>query len=214
MKTDAQVQQDVIDELAWEPAVNGAQVGVAVTDGVVTLSGHLSSYAQKWHAEQAAQRVSGVKALAVELVVNLPGLSQRDDADIARTIENVLEWTAYLPKDAVMAKVEKGWVTLTGEVQWGYQRLSAVSAVQNLMGVTGVSDQIAIKPKTTINGIKSDIEAAFKRRAKADISVEVNGGDVTLMGSVHRWSDRDLAEHAAWSTPGVHSVVNHISVDY
>src|SRR5450755_4002741 len=147
MKTDAQLQQDVIAELNWEPSVNAAQIGVEVKDGIVTLAGHVSSYAEKYAAERAAQRVCGVKALAVEMNVNLPGSSKRIDADIARSAENVLEWMTYLPKDCVKVKVEGVWITLSGEVAWEYQRQAAVSAVRYLMGVTGVSDQIAIKPK-------------------------------------------------------------------
>ena len=126
MKTDAQVQQDVIAELKWEPSINAAQIGVEVKDGIVTLAGHVSSYAEKWDAERAAQRVSGVKALAVEMDVKLPGSSKRNDADIARSAKDVLQWTTYLPKDRVKVMVEKGWITLSGDVDWEYQRRAAV----------------------------------------------------------------------------------------
>ncbi len=217
MKTDTQLQQDVIAELKWEPSVNAAQIGVEVKDGIVTLAGHVNSYAEKWNAERAAQRVWGVKALAIEMDVTLPGSSKRNDADIARSAENVLEWTANLPKDCVKIMVENGWITLSGEVDWEYQRQAAVRAVRYLIGVTGVSDQITIKAKVASSAVKSDIEAALKRRAIDDaqnIAVEVRGTDVTLTGKVHSWSERELAEHAAWSTPGVRKVVDLITVAY
>jgi osmotically-inducible protein OsmY len=217
MKTDAQLQQDVIAELKWEPSVNPAQIGVEVKDGIVTLAGHVSSYAEKLDAERAAQRVAGVKALAVEMDVTLPGASKRNDADIARSVENVIEWLTYLPNDSVKVKVEGGWITLTGEVDWEYQRQAALSAVRYLMGVTGVSNLIAVKPKISLSAVKSDIEAALKRRAKSDaqnISVKVQGADVTLTGTVHSWSERDLASQAAWNTPGVRKVVDHMTVAY
>ena len=217
MKTDAQLQLDVIAELKWEPSVNAAQIGVEVKDGVVTLAGHVSSYAEKYDAERAAQRVSGVKALAVEMDVNLPGSSKRTDGDIARSAENVLEWSTYLPKNCVKVKVENGWITLSGEVDWQYQRTAAADAVRYLWGVTGVSDQILVKSKVSTSAVKSDIEAALKRRAHSDaqsIAVKVQGADVTLTGQVHSWSERDLARYAAWNTPGVRKVVDNITVGY
>jgi osmotically-inducible protein OsmY len=215
MKTDAQVQQDVIAELKWEPSVNAEQIGVEVKDGVVTLAGQVGSFAEKWDAERAAQRVSGVRALAVEMDVALPGSSRRADADIARSVENVLQWTTYLPQDRVKVMVEAGWVTLSGELDWDYQRQAAVGAVRYLMGVTGVSDQIRIKAKVSSSVVKADIEAALKRRASSDahgISVEVRGADVTLTGRVHSWSERDMARSSAWSTPGVRHVVDNLTV--
>ena len=217
MKTDKQLKQDIIDELDWEPSVNAAQIGVEVKDGIVTLTGHTDSFAEKWNAEAAAQRVAGVKALAIEMEVTLPGSSRRTDADIARTATNVLEWTTYLPKDAVKVMVENGWITLTGEVEWEYKKREAVYAVRYLMGVTGVSDQIVIKPVVSTSAVKEDIEAALKRRAVNDaknITVDVRGGDVTLTGTVHNWSDRELAASTAWCTPGVHNVVDNINVHY
>jgi len=217
MKTDAQVQQDVLAELKWEPSVNAAAIGVEVKDGIVTLAGHVDSYAEKWNAERACQRVSGVKALATEIDVALPGSSKRNDADIARAAEGALQWTTFLPADSVKIMVEGGWITLTGEVSWEYQRQSASAAVRYLMGVTGVSDQITIKPRVTAFAVKSDIEAALKRHAQADaqkILVSVSGGDVTLTGSVPTWSEREMARHSAWGTPGVKNVVDNITVDY
>lgn len=217
MKTDAQIQRDVLAELKWEPSVNAAKIGVEVRDGIVTLAGHVDSYAEKWDAERASQRVSGVKALATEIDVALPGSSKRNDADIARSAESALEWTTFLPKDSVKIMVEGGWITLTGEVSWEYQRQSASAAVRYLMGVTGVSNQITIQPKVTAAAVKSDIEAALKRHAQADaqkILVSVSGGDVTLTGKVPTWSERDMARNSAWGTPGVTNVVDNIAVGY
>ena len=217
MKTDKQLQQDVVAELSWEPSINAAQIGVEVKDGIVTLAGHVGSFAEKWEAEVAAQRVAGVKALAIEMEVTLPGASKRLDQDIARTVENVLAWTTYLPAAAVKVVVEKGWVTLSGEVEWEFQKKAVATAVRYLMGVTGVSDHITIKAKPAAGSVKTDIEAAFKRRAQTDanrISVEVHGGDVTLTGNVHSWSERELARHSAWGTPGVRNVVDKLAIVY
>ncbi|MEO6917736.1 MAG: BON domain-containing protein [Collimonas sp.] len=215
MKTDMQMQQDVLAELKWEPSVNAAQIGVEVKDGVVTLAGHVGSYAEKWDAERAAQRVSGLKALAIEIDVTLPGSSKRNDSDIAHSAENVLQWMTYLPEDAVKVVAEKGWITLSGEVDWEYQKQAATGAVCHLMGVTGVSNQIVIKPKVSLSAVKSEIEAALKRRAHIDaqkISVEIQGANVTLTGTVHSFAERDLARHSAWGTPGVRNVVDHIKI--
>ena len=212
MKTDTQVQQDVLAELEWEPSINAAKIGVEVKDGVVTLAGHVDSFAQKWDAERAAQRVAGVKALAVEMDVKLSSLSERTDGDIARTAENVLQWMTYWPKDAVKVMVEDGWVTLSGAAKWNYQRLAAVDGVRHLMGVKGVSDRITVEHTMVPGTIKSDIEAALRRHANSDISVAVEDGDVTLTGKVRSWGAFDLANHAAWGTPGVQSVSNKITI--
>lgn len=217
MKTDSQLQQDVSAELSWEPSVNAAQIGVAVKDGVVTLSGHVDSFGEKWHAESAAQAVSGVRALAVEIDVKLPGSSTRNDTDIARTAENVLACMSQLPHDAVKVKVEGGWITLSGEVDWQFQRQSATAAVRYLMGTTGVSDQIVIKPHASATVVRADIESALRRSARGGthkISVDVTGGEVTLDGTVNSWAERESARHAAWGTPGVRSVVDHLHVAF
>ncbi|MDY7537408.1 BON domain-containing protein [Undibacterium sp. RTI2.1] len=217
MNTDTQIQKDVLAELEWEPSVDSSHIGVEVSDGVVTLAGHVSSFAEKWDAERAAQRVYGVKALAIEMDVRLPGTSQRTDGDIARTAKNALEWLTYVPTKAVNVTVEAGFITLTGEVDWEYQRQAVTDAVRNLMGVTGLSDQIIIKPKVSLDAVKSDIEAALKRRAHNDaknVSVSVNGAEVTLAGTVHSWLERDLVMHSAWGTPGVKNVVDHTTIRY
>ena len=217
MKTDTQLQSDVMAELKWDPSFNAAEIGVEVKNGVVTLSGHVDKYSEKWAAEKAAQKVTGVKALAVDLDVTLPGSSNRSDVDIARTAENVLEWTTNWPADHVKVMVEKGWVTLTGMVDYEYQRQLASSAVRHLMGVIGVSNQVSIKPKLTANSVKTDIEAALKRRALTDaqeIMVSVSGNKVTLTGVVHSWSERDMVSDTVWNTPGVTDVSDNISVAY
>jgi osmotically-inducible protein OsmY len=215
MKTDVQLQKDVVAELSWEPSVDSGKIGVEVIDGIVTLAGYVTSYAEKRAAEKAVQRVSGVRALAVELDVAVPGVYQRHDSDIARTAENVLSWVTSLPKDMVKVMVEDGWVTLSGQVEWDYQRRAAARVVRDLMGVTGVTNQITIKAKAFSTTIKSEIEAALKRRANSDaqnIFVNVTGADVTLSGTVQSWSEHDLATRAAWGTPGVSKVVDNIAI--
>ena len=217
MKTDSQLQQDVMAELKWEPAVHAEQIGVEVKNGIVTLAGEVSSYTEKWNAERAAQRVNGVKALAVEMKVKLSEFGKRTDADIAESAKNILGWTSSLPADAVKVLVEGGWLTLSGDVEWQYQRQAATDNVRYLLGVTGVSDQIGIKPALSATLVKSDIEAALKRRAAADakeISVAVSGSDVTLRGTVHSWAERDLATTSAWGTPGVRNVVDKLTLAY
>lgn len=217
MKTDIQLQHDVIAELKWNPStsINAEQIGVEVKDGVVTLAGHVGSYAEKRDAEQAAQRVSGVKALAVELEIILPDSSRRTDADIARSATTVLEWLVPIASENVKVMVEGSWITLSGEVGWEYQRLAAARAIHYLKGVKGVTNNISLKPAISQSVVKSDIEAALKRRATTDaqnIRVNVQGGDITLSGSVHSWSERALAKQAAWSTPGVRNVVDNLSI--
>lgn len=217
MKSDTQLQQDVNSELIWEPSVNAADIGVQVKDGIVTLVGHVASYSEKIAAECAAQRVAGIRGLAIEIDVELPGSSKRNDVDIARAAENVLSWSTFVATDSIKVMVEQGWITLRGEVRWDFERRSAEDAVRHLMGVTGVSDQILIKEKVSATVLKADIDEVIKRRAREDaknISVEVKGADVTLSGTVHTWAERDLAGHAAWSTPGVSTVFNNIAITY
>ncbi len=221
MKTDAQLQQDLIAELKWEPALHAAQIGVEVDGGVVTLAGEVGSYAEKWQAERAAQRVVGVKALAIEIEVRIPALGRRSDADIARAAQNTIDWMATLPVDAVKVMVEGGWVTLSGEVDWQYQRQAASDGVRYLLGVTGVSNQLGIRPAATLGDVRADvqadIEAALRRRARSDaqtIVVEVHAGDVTLSGTVHSWAERELAMHSAWAAPGVRNVIDQMTLVY
>jgi osmotically-inducible protein OsmY len=213
MKTDIQVQQDVLAELKWEPSINAADIGVEVKDGIVTLAGHVSSYAEKWDAERVAQRVSGVRALAVEMDVTLPGASKRNDVDIARAAENVMEWMTYSPKERIKIKVEGGWLTLSGEVEWDYQRRAVNAGVRHLLGVRGVSDLITLIPQVSLNAVQASIESALRRSASVHaISVEVLGDQVTLSGPIHSWNERSLAERAAWSAPGVRAVIDDMTL--
>jgi len=217
MKTDSQLQKDVMAELAWEPSIHATQIGVEVKDGVVTLDGTVATYTEKWNAELAAQRVAGVKALAIELKVKLIESGVRTDTDIATSARNVLQWTSAVQSDAVKITVEKGWITLTGQVDWKFQKEAAADAVRFLSGVVGVSDQITIAPSLKAAVVKADIEAAIKRAATEDgkrISVGVSGGDVTLSGSIHSWAERDLATQSAWNSPGVSKVIDNMTLSY
>ena len=217
MKTDAQLKKDVLAELNWEPSVNATKIGVEVSDGVVTLAGHVDSYGEKWHAERAAQRVGGVKALAVEMDVTIPGSAERTDTDIAHSAEQALQWVSYIPKDAIKIQVEKGWITLSGKVDWDYQRQNASSALRYLVGVKGVTDNVELKSRTSSTGVRAGIEAALKRYSDAegqDISVDVQDGDVTLTGTVHSLWARELARESAWNSPGVRHVIDNLNVSF
>jgi osmotically-inducible protein OsmY len=215
MKSDSQLQQDVLAELRWEPAVNAAHVGVEVTQGVVTLRGYVATCSEQWDAERAAQRVAGVRGMVDEITVELAAGHLRPDGEIASAARNVLQWTTSLPRDTIGIDVEQGWLTLTGSVDWEFQRKAATRAVRHLAGITGVSDRIVIGTGVSLWAVKSEIEAALRRRARQDahqIQVEVHGAAITLSGQVGSWSERALARQSAWGTPGVRSVVDRMTV--
>ena len=213
--TDLELKKSVESELNWEPSVNAAEIGVAVKDGVVTLTGRVESYWEKIAAERAATRVSGVKAIANELEIRLPTSSERTDEDIARAAINRLESSVTVAKDRVKVKVSKGWITLEGSVDWQYQKTAAEEAVRNLIGVKGVLNHIEVKPQVSKVEVKSAIEAALRRSAEVDanrITVETAGDKVILRGTVRSWFEREEAERAAWRSPGVRSVDNRITI--
>lgn len=215
MLDDKHLKQAVLDELKWEPSVNAAHIGVTAKDGIVTLMGSVESYAEKHGAEKAALRVKDVKGVAEEIEVKLPSHVQHGDAEIAEAAVNRLAWNVSVPKDAIKVAVSKGWVTLTGSVHWHYQHDAAADAVRTLWGVTGVSNQIAIKPTANASNIKADIEDALNRSwfSPENISVTTRDGMVTLSGTVEYWDERALAGTTAWAAPGVTSVTNDIRVD-
>jgi osmotically-inducible protein OsmY len=215
MKNDSELKRDVESELKWEPRVNEAHIGVAVEEGIVTLSGHVPSYAEKYAAEKAAKRVYGVKALADELDVKLAANVKRTDEDIARDCVSTLKANYSVPDERIKVVVRSGMVTLEGEVEWQYQREAALSAVRYLHGVIGVSNNITIKARVSPSDVKDKIKAAFHRSADIDarrIDVEVHDGRVILHGSVRSWTERDEAQQAAWGAPGVSAVENQIAV--
>jgi osmotically-inducible protein OsmY len=215
MKTDAELQQDVMNELKWEPTIKAAEIGVAVKNGVVTLSGYVDSYVKKWVAERAAARVSGVRAVAEEIQVRLPGSLKRSDEDIAGAVANVLEWNVLVPYDRVKVQVQDGLVTLSGEVDWWYQKNAAEEAVRYLMGVVLFNNQITVKPPVKPLDVKDKIESAFRRNALLDsrrVTVETRGSKILLSGSVRNWAERAEAQWTAWAAPGVSEVENNIII--
>lgn len=216
MKTDLEIQQDVINELKWKPLLNASEIGVAVKNGVVTLSGTVDTYSKKNEAEAAAKNVLGVKAVAQEIEVKISSIGKKTDGEIAEAVLNALKWDTSVPNEKIKVKVENGWVTLEGEVLWDYQRTAAKDATKNLTGVRGINNLIAVKPSAIAKDIKENISAAFLRSATLDsqkIQVEIHGNKVILSGKVRAWAEREEAANVAWNAPGITSVENKIAID-
>jgi osmotically-inducible protein OsmY len=212
---DRNLKQAVEDELSWEPSVNAEHIGVAADDGVVTLTGHVKSYAEKYAAENAVKRVKGVRGIAQEIEVRFPNDKKSSDDQIAKRALDIIAWDSTIPEDKLQVKVQNGMVTLGGEVDWFYQRDDAENAVRKLAGVKGIINDIKIKSKPQASDIKIRIETALKRNAELEagsIKVSVINGRVTLDGKVKAWYERDLAERTAWSAPGVTAVEDHINI--
>jgi osmotically-inducible protein OsmY len=215
MISDLRLRSNVLDELEFEPTVNAAHIGVSVNCGVVTLTGFVASYAEKAAAERAARRVKGVTAIAQEIEVRLPSHAKRADDEIAACAVEILKWQAGGPADRIDIKVEKGVVTLTGEVDWQFQKTEAAYIVHKLTGIIDVVNQIRVATRIGASEIKEKIEKALQRSAALDasrITVQTEGGRVVLTGEVQAWYERDLAESAAWSAPGIREVENRLTV--
>jgi osmotically-inducible protein OsmY len=214
--SDLELHQDVVDELEFEPSVNAAHIGVTANKGVVTLTGFVTSYAEKLAAERAARRVKGVKAIAEEIEVRLPSDTKHADDEIAGRALNILKWQVGVPADGIAVKVEQGLVTLSGEVEWQFQKRDAEAAIHKLSGVVGVVNQISLAAAVHAGEVRDKIQKALQRNAELEahsISVHTDGGKVVLRGKVRAWYERDLAEQAAWSAPGVTAVEDHLTVE-
>ncbi|MGO9947782.1 MAG: BON domain-containing protein [Steroidobacteraceae bacterium] len=217
MKTDIEIRGDVETELQWDPSVDEKKIGVIVSDGVVTLTGEVSHFAEKWAAEDVAKRIGHVRAIANEIQVKIPLAGVRSDTDIAEAAANALRWHVATAGYEIKPVVANGWVALTGKVQWGFQKNAAHTAVAHLLGVKGVTNDIMINATVNAGEVKQKIEKAFKRQAfldSNDIQVKVDRATVTLEGHVHTWQEHEDAARAAWAAPGVGKVENRLSIQY
>jgi osmotically-inducible protein OsmY len=215
MRSDADIERDVKEELQWNPDLDASNIAVAVKDGVVTLTGFVKSYTDKYEAEAAAKRVSGVVAVANDLEVRMPTVDERPDPEIARDAVAAIKSQLPISWQSIKVIVKNGWVTLEGEVEWQYQRQTAESAVRRIKGVKGVSNLVQLRPRTEPSEIKRKIMDAFRRNAEVDanrIVVETRGSEVILKGTVRSWIEREEAERVAWSAPGVTKVIDEIVI--
>ena len=215
MKSDAQLQRDVLDELEWEPSVDAAQIGVTSTEGVVTLTGHLPVYSKKHTAEEVAKRVHGVRAVANEIEVRPSDVHVRDDEDLAAAAVHVLEWDVEVPEQDIRVSVEDGWIKVEGAVAHRFQRAAVDRALRHLHGSRGVINEIQVAPQQSIEEVKADLEAAFKRSAvlnSKNLSVDVDGSTVTITGDVHSHAELGEVERIAWSAGGVCNVRNCVTI--
>lgn len=216
MKTDSEIQKNVMAELAWEPSIDARAIGVAVKDGIVTLSGTVETYSEKITAEEATKRVMGVKAVVVNIEVHIPSVGKKTDVDIAQAVLNALKWNTSVPDKKIKVTVEDGWVTLEGEVEWEYQRTSAKNAVNTLLSVKGITNNIKVTSTVKAMDVKNKISDAFRRSATIDsdrIMISTEGNKVILKGKVRSFAEKKDAEYAAWLAPGVTKVENSIEID-
>lgn len=213
--SDIDIKQNVLDALEFDPSIDAAAIGVAVNDGVVTLTGHVPTYSEKIKAEDLAMAIRGVKAIAQEIEVRPMGTNTLADDEIALRVLNAIRWNTSIPPDVVKVKVQNGWITLSGNVEWNFQRDAAARAIRDMAGVKGVTNSIMIAPKASPTDIRARIEKALKRQAELDmfnISVAVSDGSVTLDGKVHSLTERRIAEQAVWAAPGIHQVNDRLTV--
>jgi len=216
LHSDNDIQKDIVAELKWDPSLRNDDIAVGIRDGVVTLAGFVDSYADKWQAERVASKVKGVKAVANDIDVKLPSTSERTDPDIARAAIDALKWNISVPTDRVKVKVEKGWLTLDGDVDFYFQKEAAERSVRYLRGVKGVSNLIMVKARATPSDVKQKIRQALERGAEFDadrITVEIDGSTVTLKGTVRSYAEMRDAERAARNPPGITEVKNKLVVD-
>src|ERR1044072_2297414 len=215
MTTDTEIQKNVMEELKWDPIMQSAEIGAIVKDGIVTLVGYVDNYSQRLAAENAVKRVKDVRAVAIDIAISLPDDQRRSDTDLAAAALNALKWSSFVPEDKIRLKVDGGWITMEGEVEWQFQKESAYSAVSDLIGVHGVINRINVRPNITPVIVKDVIKKALERSAdiEADsINISTDGGRIVLNGKVRSWAKRKEVERAVWATPGVIEVKDELII--